>query len=123
MCYWNLNCRPGGFLWTLSIVYSGGTTEAMVQGFGYGEETWWMLGGEIPDGRPGAGGWVPEQLLRTLDRRTRATVTTDYNSIELNVKSDDLVTGTQILAGWVLCKNADCEEGWVPLENLQPSGD
>lgn len=69
----------------------------------------------------GAGAWVPEQLLNISDQ-TRAVVTTDYNSIELTVTPGDLVTGTQVLAGWIWCQNAHNEEGWVPLENLQSAG-
>ncbi len=69
----------------------------------------------------GAGAWVPEQLLNISDQ-TRAVVTTDYNSIELTVTPGDLVTGTQVLAGWIWGQNAHNEEGWVPLENLQSAG-
>ncbi len=66
----------------------------------------------------GVGAWVPEQLLKSSDQ-TRAVVTTDYNSIELTVTPGELVTGTQVLAGWIWCRNAHNDEGWVPLENLQ----
>ncbi len=69
----------------------------------------------------GAGAWVPEQLLKISDP-TRAVVTTDYNSIELTVTPGDLVTGTQAVAGWIWCRNAHNDEGWVPLENLHPAG-
>lgn len=69
----------------------------------------------------GAGAWVPEQLLNTSDL-TRGVVTTDYNSIELTVTAGELVTGTQVLAGWIWCRNAHNDEGWVPLENLQTTG-
>lgn len=68
----------------------------------------------------GVGAWVPQQLLKSSDQ-TRAVVTTDYNSIELSVTPGELVTGTQVLAGWIWCRNAHNEEGWVPLENLQPA--
>lgn len=66
----------------------------------------------------GASAWVPEQLLKILDP-TRAVVTTDYNSIELTVSPGELVTGMQVLAGWIWCQNAHDDEGWVPLGNLQ----
>lgn len=70
----------------------------------------------------GAGAWIPEQFLNILDQ-TRAVVTTDYNSIELPVTPDEMVTGTQALDGWIWCQNAQSEEGWVPLDNLQSAGD
>ncbi|WP_053959392.1 hypothetical protein [Sulfobacillus thermosulfidooxidans] len=65
----------------------------------------------------GQGAWVPEQFLHVWDDN-RAVVTTDYDSTELTVSPGDLVTGTQIVGGWVWSKNSQSEEGWVPLENL-----
>lgn len=69
----------------------------------------------------GASAWVPEQLLNISDP-TRAVVTADYNSTELIVNPGELVTGMQVLAGWIWCQNGRNGEGWVPLENLQPAG-
>ena len=69
----------------------------------------------------GIGAWIPEQLLN-ISVPTRAVVTIDYNSIELTVTPGELVTGTQVLVGWIWCQNANNEQGWVPLENLQLAG-
>lgn len=67
----------------------------------------------------GVGGWVPEQLLDGVTG-SRARVSREYRSIELTVGRGELLEGIELLEGWVWCQNDSEDEGWVPLENLEP---
>jgi Variant SH3 domain len=66
-----------------------------------------------PDAREG---WVHESFLEIHGEE--ATGKRDYTALELTITTDDILEGSEIIAGWQWCKNARGETGWVPLENI-----
>lgn len=65
----------------------------------------------------GKSGWVPEGYVETLGEKGVARV--DYDAAELSVEAGEEVLVVDETYGWLLCRRATGEEGWVPAENLQ----
>ncbi|MCC5988794.1 MAG: hypothetical protein JJT95_14035 [Pararhodobacter sp.] len=65
------------------------------------------------DGREG---WVPDTLLdcATGDCRTRR----DYSAVELTCRAGQVLEGGEEMHGWVWCRAADGQAGWVPRRHL-----
>jgi SH3-like domain-containing protein len=49
-----------------------------------------------------------------------ARILRDYSSMELTVSPGEVVTGFETVEGWIRCRNANGDEGWVPEENCSP---
>ncbi|EBF4218932.1 hypothetical protein FH403_11805 [Salmonella enterica] len=83
-----------------------------------GDECWdnWYFC--VIPGHPG--GWVPEQLIEWAADRHHGISTDCYTARELNVKTDDILTGTKEMNGWVWClRTSDQKSGWVPKSLLK----
>jgi hypothetical protein len=44
----------------------------------------------------------------------------NYSAIELSVAPDQVLSASLFESGWIWATNEDGEEGWVPLDNLEP---
>jgi catechol 2,3-dioxygenase-like lactoylglutathione lyase family enzyme len=67
----------------------------------------------------GRGGWTPEAWLEERDGAW--TCTQDYDSRELTVAAGEELEQVGQHLGWVLCRDARGERGWVPTEKVQAS--
>jgi len=66
------------------------------------------------DGREG---WIPDNLVRTVDGRPVAAHA--YWAIELSCNAGDPVTLMSQTHGWGWCRSHDGAEGWLPLDKLR----
>ena len=66
----------------------------------------------------GSSGWVPENWLELADET--AVLLRDYSATELGVAPGQILSASLFESGWAWATNEDGEEGWVPLENLEP---
>jgi hypothetical protein len=66
----------------------------------------------------GRGSYVPEDILE-MDG-TRASIRTAFSARDLSVKSGEAVTALREISGWLWCRNASGEEGWLPEFVLRP---
>ncbi|HEX9934294.1 MAG TPA: SH3 domain-containing protein [bacterium] len=64
----------------------------------------------------GRSAWVPEPWVSI--EGSACVMERDYDSRELSVKPDDVLTGILALCGWLLAENGDGRRGWVPLDNV-----
>ncbi|MFP4050795.1 MAG: SH3 domain-containing protein [Thermoplasmata archaeon] len=64
-------------------------------------------------------GWVPEGII---DKKfNHGIITENYTAKELDIEVGEELEGIKELNGWLWCrKSSDDEEGWVPLDNLEP---
>lgn len=69
-------------------------------------------------GENGLQAWAPKQYLK-IDG-TIGVLLKDYDACELNLQAGEILTGDQILNGFVLAKNHSGERGWAPLNHLEP---
>lgn len=69
----------------------------------------------------GASAWVPESWV-TVEGRS-CVMLKDYVSRELTLEAGQEVTGEFTENGWVWVRNGDGDEGWVPLECLEQTGE
>jgi len=67
-------------------------------------------------GDDGRAGWVPDDLLVTVDGRPVAAW--DYTAIELTVAAGERVDLLHHTHGWGWCRDGDGREGWLPLGKL-----
>lgn len=66
----------------------------------------------------GRGSHVPEDHLRILDAGS-AEVVRPFSARDLSVKRHERVTALREVKGWLWCRNAAGEEGWLPEFILQ----
>lgn len=66
-------------------------------------------------GEGGAAGWVPEDYL-ALSGET-GTAVRDYDTTELTVASGERLDVLSEVGGWLRCRRASGEAGWLPAEN------
>jgi hypothetical protein len=64
-------------------------------------------------------GWIPRAYLKDIGEES--ILLEDYSSKELDVTMGDVVTLKKTINNWAYCiSERTQEEGWVPLENLDP---
>jgi hypothetical protein len=64
-------------------------------------------------GPDGTGGWIPQDYLVEREDGT-ATITVGYSTVELPVRSGDVVSGFQTAGAWTWCVAEDGAAGWLP---------
>ena len=62
-------------------------------------------------------GWAPRALIR--EDGAIGTATGDYIARELDVKTGELLEAIKSHGGWIWCRSASGEEGWVPEKILE----
>lgn len=65
--------------------------------------------------------WVPETLLEINGKD--GFLKSDYTSWELTVSEGEIISVNFETGGWAFCTNAEGEEGWVPIENMERDQD
>lgn len=65
----------------------------------------------------GQSGWVPAMLFDVEDGKAIALA--DYNTRELNVDAEDIVTVHERLADWWWAVNTFGDSGWVPASAIE----
>lgn len=65
----------------------------------------------------GLGGWVPSALFDA--ERGQASALQDYDTVELDADTGDILTLHRELAGWWWADNARGESGWIPSRKLE----
>ena len=65
----------------------------------------------------GVSAWVPSEYLKL--NGVNATLTTFYDSLELEVSAGTVLDYVTEVKYWTLCRKADGNEGWVRNENLR----
>lgn len=60
----------------------------------------------------GRGSYVPEDILEITG--STACVRTPFSARDLSVKSGERVAALREVSGWLWCRNAAGEEGWLP---------
>ena len=66
-------------------------------------------------------GWVPKQLIDLKNETGLGLALDDYTAKELNVDLNETVLGLKQINGWIWCiRTLNSDEGWIPLENLEP---
>lgn len=65
-------------------------------------------------------GWIPEVFLRP--EGTTGVLLVEYDATELTVDAGAKVEILGIESGWARCRKIDGRTGWLPLENLEPTG-
>ena len=60
----------------------------------------------------GRGSYVPEDILDISGES--AAVLAPFSSRDLSVQKDEKVTALREVNGWLWCRNAAGEEGWLP---------
>jgi hypothetical protein len=65
----------------------------------------------------GKAGWVPEGYVDKLEARGIGRV--DYDAVELSADVGETLLVVDETHGWVRCRRASGEEGWIPAENLE----
>ncbi len=70
----------------------------------------------------GRGGWVPDRYLSPLADGS-ATTLRAYDTTELAASEGEIVDVIEIdeESGWLLCRNARGETGWIPLRWVEPA--
>lgn len=66
----------------------------------------------------GRGSFVPEDHLSPIDEQT-AEVICDFNARDLSVSRHEAVIALREVKGWMWCRNAAGDEGWLPEFVLQ----
>lgn len=66
----------------------------------------WVTAGD------GRGGYVPEDILESTG--PTAKVHTAFSARDLSVQLGEQVTALREVKGWLWCRNAAGEEGWLP---------
>jgi hypothetical protein len=62
----------------------------------------------------GVASWVPQEFLAVSG--DVAVLRRDYDATELYVEAADALEELERVGGWVRCRKATGEEGWVPRE-------
>jgi hypothetical protein len=60
----------------------------------------------------GRGSYVPEDILKI--EGVTAKVITAFSTRDLSVKQGERVTALREVSGWLWCRNAAGDEGWLP---------
>jgi uncharacterized protein YgiM (DUF1202 family) len=60
----------------------------------------------------GRGSYVPEEILSV--EGTSAKVLAPFSARDLSVQQGETVTALREVSGWLWCRNATGEEGWLP---------
>ena len=68
----------------------------------------------------GTQGWVPLQYLEQSACKTSGNMLCDYDSLELNTKSGEILTVQFELNDWYRVTRTNAEVGWVPVMTVQP---
>ena len=63
-------------------------------------------------------GWAPEQYFRSGDDTTAIAIA-DYSARELNTEVGETLESHDELNGWLWCRNAAGEEGWIPARTAR----
>ena len=68
----------------------------------------------------GGSGWIPSRHLSVP--AGSATVITAYNTQELAGLPDEVLTVVERddESGWHWCRNAQGQEGWIPIRSVEP---
>ena len=66
----------------------------------------------------GVGGWFPERLLNREGGEHRALA--DFDGTELSFRAGDTFVVESDECGWLWCRNAAGERGWVPSNRIRP---
>jgi uncharacterized protein YgiM (DUF1202 family) len=68
----------------------------------------------------GGSGWVPSRHLSAGEGS--ATVVTPYNTLELVALPGEVLTVVERDdgSGWLWCRNAQGQEGWIPVRSVEP---
>lgn len=61
--------------------------------------------------------WIPEDYLNR--NGTEGTITHNYDTTELTVKTEDTLEYVTKVKFWTLCRTRDGKKGWVPTANLE----
>ncbi|MBP7950747.1 MAG: hypothetical protein KA004_13935 [Verrucomicrobiales bacterium] len=61
----------------------------------------------------GRASFVPEDHLK-MEGRKAATVVRQFNARDLSVRKGETLTALREVNGWLWCRNAAGEEGWLP---------
>ncbi len=67
----------------------------------------------------GKSGWISENYLKI--NGVAGILLKDYDAREASVKTGEQVKVLQIESGWAWIRKADLSEGWIPVENLEPT--
>jgi hypothetical protein len=69
------------------------------------------------EGKRGNKSWVPKQYLE-METVSRGVFLTEYNALELSVRSGEVLKVHEIVNGFAMAEKSDGRLGWVPLKNL-----
>jgi hypothetical protein len=69
-----------------------------------------------PDGRTG---WVPEPWVQV--EGDSGVMVRDYDATELTVEPGEVLEGLLIASSWLLAVSPSSQQGWVPLECVEPA--
>jgi Variant SH3 domain len=69
-------------------------------------------------GESGASGWVPENYLEI--KGETGTAMREYDTTELTVEAGERLEVFGEVGGWLRCRRATGDEGWLPAENTAP---
>lgn len=69
----------------------------------------------------GRGSYVPEDILEV--NGGSAEVLTGFSSRDLSVQQGEKVAALREVSGWLWCRNAAGEEGWLPEFVLKAAGE
>jgi hypothetical protein len=61
--------------------------------------------------------WIPEEYLNR--QGAEGTITHDYDTTELTVKTGEMLEYATEVKFWTLCVALDGKKGWVPTGNLK----
>ena len=64
----------------------------------------------------GREGWIPDDLA--IETPTGLVARADYSAIELTCIAGAELDVLRQMHGWAWCRDADGQEGWVPVRNL-----
>lgn len=64
-------------------------------------------------------GWVPKQIIETVDGES--IVREDYNALEFNLVSGEVLIEMRELNGWIWCQKVNNSKkfAWAPLNHLE----
>lgn len=65
----------------------------------------------------GKEGWAPEAYLQQ-QITNQAIASSDYSAKELDTSEGDEIEILSELGGWVWCRNAGGQEGWIPVRTV-----
>jgi uncharacterized protein YgiM (DUF1202 family) len=66
----------------------------------------------------GKSGWVPEAYIQR--QGATGVVTVAYDATELSAETAEEVEVVRQESGWAWCRKTNGDEGWLPLDVLEP---